>query len=177
MNERWRPVYGWPLYEASSIGRVRRAGAGSHGGARVGHVLRVFWHTDKYGYGYVTLSRGTKASRVTLGVQKVVALAFLGPCPQGREAAHRDHDPRNNRPTNLEYQTHLENMQASARLGRVNRGEQHPKVRLSAVLVRRIRQEYRRGSRTAGTPALARKYGVKTATVGHALVGRTWGWL
>ena len=176
MTEVWKSVHGWPLYEASSEGRVRRAVCLPHGGARLGYILRVFWHPQK-GHGFVTLSQGTRASRVTLGVHKVVALAFHGACPVGKEAAHVDHNPRNNRPDNLWYQTHLENMQASARLGRVNRGERHPKVRLSEALVRQLRREYRKYSSEAGTTALALKYGVNRSTIAHAINGRTWGWL
>src|SRR3990167_9321304 len=171
--EEWRPVCGWPLYEASSEGRVRRAVALPHGGAQVGRVLRVFWHS-RYAYGFVTLSQGTKASRRTLGVHKVVALAFLGPCPVGKEAAHRDHNPAHNIPPNLEYLTHAENMAASAIVGRVNRGERHPKVRLTIAEVREIRQRYQRFSRTQGTPQLAREYGVAVATIGGVVQRRTW---
>lgn len=119
--EEWRPVHGYPAYEASSLGRVRRVINGPNTG--VGRVLRIFWHTK--GYGFVTLSQGTKATRCTLGVHKVVALAFLGPCPDGYEAAHKDHTPTNNVPTNLMYATHLENMRQSQGYITRHRGAAH----------------------------------------------------
>jgi hypothetical protein len=119
MTEMWRPIPDYLLYEASNLGRVRRAVGGK--GAKAGTILRIFWH--RTGHGFVTLSKGTKGTRVTLGVHKAVVLAFLGPCPMGKETSHKNHKPADNRLDNLEYLTHAENMAESAKIGRFRKKE------------------------------------------------------
>lgn len=41
---------------------------------------------------------------------QIVAWAFLGPCPVGKEVNHIDHNRKNNHIENLEYVTHSENL-------------------------------------------------------------------
>lgn len=41
---------------------------------------------------------------------RMVAEAFLGPCPKGLEVCHGDGNPINNRVGNLRYDTHRNNM-------------------------------------------------------------------
>jgi hypothetical protein len=43
-------------------------------------------------------------------VHSLVALAFLGPCPEGLECCHWDGDPGNNRPGNLRWDTSSANL-------------------------------------------------------------------
>ena len=51
-------------------------------------------------------------------VHKLVALTFLGPCPEGKEVLHNDGDPKNNRLDNLRYGTRTENILDVFKLGR-----------------------------------------------------------
>ena len=57
----------------------------------------------------------------------LVAEAFLGPCPKGKEANHRDGDRKNNAASNLEFVTHSQNVRHALRLGLRRRkyGQQH----------------------------------------------------
>ena len=71
--------------------------------------------TDRDGYVYVYVRGGQKAK-----VHQLVYLAFHGPIPPGSEIDHGDHDKQNNRPTNLEAVTHVENMRRAWRTGRMN---------------------------------------------------------
>lgn len=105
----WRPVPGFPGYLVSNYGQVKsvermveRAGQGPRrvpscilrpGPARSGHLT-------------VVLGRGN-----TRQVHALVLLAFVGPPPPGREVLHLDHNPRNNRLSNLRYGTRAENVQ------------------------------------------------------------------
>lgn len=109
-TERWLPVVGYEgRYEVSEMGQVRRAG-----GALLNQkVLRN-------GRCQVTLRRPMK----TFYVHRLVAIAFLG-IPEGRlEVCHGDSDPRNNRLTNLRWDTHAANMRDMAEQGRARNGNE-----------------------------------------------------
>jgi hypothetical protein len=52
-------------------------------------------------------------------VHTLVALAFHGPRPEGHQVNHKDCNPRNNKPSNLEWVTPAENMAHAAMMGRL----------------------------------------------------------
>jgi hypothetical protein len=92
----WRPVPGFPAYEVSALGEVRRGG----------RQLSLF--QDGSGYLAVTLCEGGVRKRFR--VHSVVLLAFAGPRPRGAVSRHLDGDPHNNAAENLTYGTQSENM-------------------------------------------------------------------
>jgi hypothetical protein len=99
----WREVAGFEgYYEVSSEGEVRSAmrRKGSKGG-----VLKA--GTTKDGYKLVSLWRDGRG--LSCNVHRLVAAAFLGPCPAGMEVRHLDGDPANNVAANLRYGTSSEN--------------------------------------------------------------------
>lgn len=99
-TEEWRSVPGYDRrYQVSSLGRVRSCLNGKH---------RVLTPQNNRGYRTIKLGRG----HVTCYLHKVVALAFLGPKPEGLEIDHIDGDRANNRVDNLRYLTHAQNMVA-----------------------------------------------------------------
>ena len=92
-DERWRTYPGWPSWEVSDYGRVRR----------------VVKQSRSEGYPSVTLrERGRPAKRVR--VHTMVLEAFRGPRPPGLEALHGDDCETNNRLTNLRWGTRTENL-------------------------------------------------------------------
>lgn len=94
--EEWRSVVGYEgLYQVSDEGRVRRGG----------RVLKR-QHTAN-GYPVVQLWRDGEPK--TCLVHRVVAEAFIGTVPDGKEVNHRDGDKENATPSNLEYVTRSEN--------------------------------------------------------------------
>ena len=112
----WKVSPTWPGYEASSDGRVRRYNGGVEikqtlhsSGYRVVNILAKRCQRDIWGNG-----KGVKR----IGVHRVVMDAFVGPVPDGQEVNHIDHDKVNNRPENLEYVTHAENIQKAVAAGR-----------------------------------------------------------
>lgn len=116
----WRPVVGFEaLYEVSDQGEVRRtgkahkSGKGRGGGARIGRLIKPQPHRG--GYLAVQLWRHGKLHRPLL--HRVVAAAFLGPCPDGKEVNHVDGVKANNRASNLEYVDRSENMLHAYRTG------------------------------------------------------------
>src|SRR4249920_54301 len=72
----WRGIPGWPEYQVSDTGAVRRIGCAS--GARVGRILRQL-RNKKTGYFSVCLSQ--HAAQVRIDVHRLVAMAFHGPQP------------------------------------------------------------------------------------------------
>lgn len=97
--EEWRPIPGYERYEVSNYGRFRRvmlpfASGGKKQKARLAIAL---WNGHR--------------RKHTMMVHRVVALAFLGPRPQGMEINHKDGNPNNNRASNLEYLTPAQNRQ------------------------------------------------------------------
>ena len=123
--EEWRAVPGYEgHYEVSDHGRVRSLD-------RVvvdrkdrtlrcrGRVLRP--GTNRYGYQYVSLSKGGTGKTVT--VHRLVTAAFIGPRPVGLDVMHADDNPANNHLSNLSYGTTTENVRQCVDRGR-NRNTQ-----------------------------------------------------
>ena len=79
------------------------------------------------GYYTVKLSRDGKDSRAP--VHRLVAEAFIGPCPEpGMEINHKDYNRKNNCVDNLEWLTHLDNVRKSSAVGHYagRSGEKNP---------------------------------------------------
>lgn len=106
--EEWRPIEGHP-YEVSSIGRVRRTGGGR--GAKVGHILKPAGSKT----GHLHIGLGRKGGRHL--VHRLVARAFLGPCPPLHEVMHKNDIPWENYVSNLQYGTRGENVRAAIAAG------------------------------------------------------------
>ena len=116
MKTTWKPVpvAGFEdIYEVSNTGKVRRIKVAQGGGLAV--LTTRSWNKPGYRYPKVTLNNNRRA--VTRKVHQLVAEAFLGPCPIGKEVNHKDGNPINNRWDNLEYVTHPENVTHSYELG------------------------------------------------------------
>jgi hypothetical protein len=76
-------------------------------------------------YPIVTLSKEGRIRYFT--VHSLIALAFLGPRPEGGVVNHIDGNKLNNRPDNLEYCTPKENAEHAAYLGLTNnKGSTNP---------------------------------------------------
>ena len=98
-TESWASVVGYVgVYSVSDRGSVRRDSSG--------RILRA--STDRDGYRQVSLCVGGCAT--TRKVHHLVAEAFLGAGPVGHEINHENGLKDDNRPDNLEWVTHEENM-------------------------------------------------------------------
>jgi hypothetical protein len=116
-EEEWRDILGHPHYEASTLGRIRSLDR------------NVPWrNTTRFIRGRILTGSlntlGRRQVRVTGGelvqVHRLVALAFMGPCPVGMEVCHNDGNHLNNVVTNLRYDTRSQNQ-----LDRVRHGNHH----------------------------------------------------
>jgi hypothetical protein len=163
--ERWLPAVGYEnWYEVSDLGCVRRVRGGS--GARLG--LRVLYCNPA---GYLSLCLYREGCRSYELIHRIVAKAFLGPCPPGkREINHLDGNKSNNRPENLEWVTPKEQQRHASFLGLKARGSSHGRTHLSETDVQEIRTL--RGHVTGR--ALAARFGVHPTQISKIQLRRTW---
>jgi len=166
----WRPIPGWPEYEVSEHGDVRRVAGGQ--GAQRNHVLRP-WVNPKSGYLQLTLWRHNQ--RVQLTVHRLVALAFHGSPPTEKHSvAHNDGSRTNNHYTNLRWATQRENMADRVRHGTVNHGPRNGQAKLDEICVRAIRKMCAAGVRRKSA---AEGFGVCRQAVDSIVNGHRWGYL
>lgn len=98
-GEVWREVPGYEtLYEVSDSCRIRNCSTGK--------VLTP--DVDATGRGRVYLYKDKVRKRHY--PYRLMLEAFVGPCPAGKEACHRNDDPSDNRLENLYWGTRSENM-------------------------------------------------------------------
>lgn len=107
----WKSVHGFPMYEVSSIGQIRRSSPDKRNHRL--REMRIF--SNKIGYKWLTLYDGEKYFRQY--VHRVVAVAFLGIIPSGKQINHKDGNKDNNYFMNLEFVTPKENIRHAMSLG------------------------------------------------------------
>ncbi|MBB0990059.1 hypothetical protein G6009_00955 [Dietzia sp. SLG510A3-30A2] len=119
LPEEWRQVVGYEgIYEVSNRGRVRSVDreVTSTSGQRYvvpGQSRKITVRKD----GRHTVSLCRDGAHVYRNVHKLVAEAFIGPCPEGALVLHFDDDRSNNHVENLRYGTHGDNRFDSVRNG------------------------------------------------------------
>ena len=130
IHEVWKPIdLVDGMYEVSNLGRVRsvdRVIIRSDGRRRTckGKMLKLT--TTRKGYNVAQMQvRGSYKPKM---VHRLVANAFIGPCPDGMEVNHIDENRGNNRADNLEYLTHRENLAYGQRCEKHNKAVSKPVV-------------------------------------------------
>ena len=159
--EEWRPCVGG-LYEVSDLGRVRRAARGK--GTRPGRIRALQLATT--GYPFVSVADVRAGKKRNKMVHRLVAEAFLGPCPPGQEVNHKSGDKLDASLANLEYVSRSDNARHAYRVGLKRAvpsyGEAHGRSKLTSIEVEAMRMERAKG---ATQRALAAKFGVCQTTV------------
>jgi hypothetical protein len=121
-GEEWRPAPGFPDYEVSSLGRVKRAVTDSRNRG-AGRVLRPAVNAS--GYLTCTLYAPGVTPRPRL-ISRLVCEAFHGAAPSPlHHAAHGDGNRTNNRPENLRWATARENEADKLQHGTRPSGDKH----------------------------------------------------
>jgi hypothetical protein len=125
---------------------------------------------DGNGYGRFWLDGRTQSAH------RVAWMLEHGPIPDDRQVLHRCNQPICVNVEHLSLGTHGENMDYRNSLGRQARprGERNGQAKLTEAQVLEIRREYVSGSRTHGTVALGRRYGVNRVNIWRILAGQTW---
>ena len=168
MSEMWMPIAGHEGYEVSSFGRVRSLNRMLSDGRRYpGKVLTPVMADS--GYLRVKLGGGHNG----IGIHRLMAEAFLGPCPEGKEVCHNDGIKTRNRLSNLRYGTPSDNAQDRIKHGRQvdKRGELHHNAKLTSKQVRRIRAS------SAPLAVLATRYSMSKQQISKIRLGQRWGHL
>lgn len=164
----WRSVVGFPEYEVSNTGIVRRVAPST----APGHhrpVSRLLKMNMLAGYAYVLLC-GVDGTRRRRGVHSLVAEAFIGPRPEGHQVNHKDFARANNHADNLEYLSPLDNNRYSWRAGRYKAPPSQ--ARLSSAQVMELR---RLASTGVSYRVLAERFGIKsTGNVCHIVKRHTY---
>lgn len=169
-KEVWKDIPGYEgRYQASSEGRIRsvtrRVRLVAHGTETTrlskGQILRP--GKARSGHVSVVLGHGAAGSQV----HQLVAMTFLGPCPDGCEVCHNDGNPENNALSNLRYDTRSENIKDVIRQGGRWR-------KLNAEDVREIREMLSRGFTGA---EIARSFCISQSQVSKIKLGRCFAWL
>lgn len=133
-KELWKVIEDYPDYAVSNLGRVRRITP--HGcmtknpNTYPGKIIAIILGPD----GYRRLYLYKKGESYVKKVARLVAVAFLGPIPKGKEVHHKDGKKENDISENLEYVTRSENIRYAFKL-RGRRG----KSKLCEEHVREIR--------------------------------------
>lgn len=109
----------------------------------------------------------------TKRLNRIVAQEFI-PNPDSKTTVnHIDGNKTNNRVDNLEWSTRSEQMIHAYKHGlkKPMRGSENTNAKLTDEQVKAIRSEYVRNSRTHGTVALGRRYGVSNRVIGLIVRG------
>jgi hypothetical protein len=169
-GEKWAPADGYDgLYEVSNLGRVKRSARGSR--TYIGKIIKPH---DCHGYKRVCLYKNGLSKNVR--VHKIVAVAFIGKCPSGKEINHIDGCKDNNSVSNLEYISRSENELHAIRLGllKVTRGSEKGNSILSENDVLAIRSALFSG---ATQQAIAEMFGTSRPNISSIANRRSWAWL
>lgn len=145
-------------YAVSSYGRMYSK--------RAGRCLSIK-SFDNDGYVKVAPHGNTKR------LNRIVAQTFI-PNPDSKTTVnHIDGNKKNNRVDNLEWSTRSEQMIHAYKHGlkKPMRGSENANAKLTDEQVKAIRSEYVRNSRTHGTVALGRRYGVTNRVIGLIVRG------
>lgn len=165
MHEEWRVAPGYPDYDVSDLGRVRRTASGQ--GTRAGHILKP-GQVGKY-HGLILRRSGYSCS---VYIHRLVALAFHGlPPTPDHQVAHGNGDRIDNRAENLRWVLPIENAADKKSHGTDQRGEKHHLSRLTKDDVLTIRAK-----RASGTMCkdIATEYGISRGHVTQITRGGRW---
>ena len=164
-NKELRSIPGFDGYLADSDGHIWSTRRGRWGtGPKMLQLAESFC---KNGYSRVNVNNGKKKCSQLTG--KLVALAFHGPCPEGLEVSHQDNDPSNNRPSNLLYETHLDNMRRQVDAGTRIYSIHHTNCPLTKQQVKAIRERRAQGEKLL---PLAKEFGVSISTISNIALGK-----
>lgn len=159
----WKPIPGYEShYWVSDDGQVRGVD---------GRLRRQ--NRSAAGYWRVHLSRD--GMQKTHNVHRLVAAAFLGPCPPDMVVCHGSGGSGDNRLANLRYASQRENCSVDKlRDGTHHRGERQGSAKLTVPMVLAIRALAAAGFRQDD---IAWALEISRANVANIVTRRRWAWL
>jgi len=132
MKEVWKDIKSYEgMYQVSDLGRVRSLDRFNSLGRKIsGKILSP---SSYKGYKGVNLCKNSIVKYIRL--HTLVANAFLKECNYDKEVNHIDFDRSNNKLSNLEYVTHRENMEHSAKNGRMGNAYKMDEEQIFRILI------------------------------------------
>lgn len=179
MIEEWKEIKGYrDSYLISNTGIVKKkARIGTRGNYVKEHIFIP--HVNSNGYLRVSF-KNPNGKQQEHFIHRLVAELFI-PNPENKPCVnHKDGNKLNNSVSNLEWCTHSENEKHSLyHLGKINKlnfccGEKSPHAKLTNAQVQWIRNNHKPWSKTFGSKALGKLFGVNEQTITDLVHGRTY---
>lgn len=169
MTENWRSLPGFEeAYSVSDAGRVcrlERVVMRSNGRRQTLGSKILKGGKDSDGYLQVRING------VLRSVHCLVALTFIGPCPENLETCHNDGDRVNNRASNIRYDTHKGNSDDRKIHGTEAIGSKRATAKLNETTARDALIRSKAGESNA---SIARDLGVNPSTIFCLVNRKTW---
>ena len=162
-----RDVPGFPSYLVSNYGDVWKSWEDPR---RQVVGVRTLARDISDGYPRVQL-RNTDGVWKNRYVHQLVLLAFVGPCPPGKESGHRNGQRDDPRLDNLRYVTELENKADYLVHGTRLMGNTHPNRAIDTDIARAIDTRLREVS---SYKQVADEFGVTVSLVSQIAIGKNW---
>jgi hypothetical protein len=126
---------------------------------------------DVHGYLRTTLRKADTGKATGIGLHRIMAATFIGPCPDGLVVNHIDGVKTNNSPSNLEYISQADNNRHAFRIGLNQQvGEEHHASKLTDQAVQIIRSSRRQKT----SKSLALRFGVTESLISAVQTGKVW---
>ena len=166
--EKWKTIPEYEgRYEVSDAGRVRSI-SGGRWGVQPSRILKN--SMGNHGYPVVNIRKDTETKPLPRLVHRLVALAFLGECPEGQQVRHRNGDRSTPRLRNIEYGTQADNEADKKRHGTARTSDCFLAT-LDGVQVGAIRRLLEMGYRPV---LLSETFRVSRQTICDISKGRSW---
>lgn len=172
-EETWKDVPGYGgFYEASSLGRIRAKErlvekATRHGGMMIQrYQARIL--NPSVEKGYLRVHLGFDGKKIKAWVHSLVLRAFVGEPAEDQITRHLNGVRTDNRPENLAWGTHLENMADRKAHGKYAEADRHVMAKLTREDVRLIRESKQSGA------DLARLLCVSQSQISSIRKGKSW---
>lgn len=163
MREKWLACLNGH-YEISNLGRLRRLKPAK--GTTIGRLITIRFSR------YETAGVQVDGIKRTVYIHTLVAEAFIGKRPSGKEVNHKNLDRTDNSVTNLEYITHAQNMKHATANGAFRnypKGVAHHNAKFNREQVIEIRNQHLSGKYSYSS--LAKLYGVDKQTAINVVKG------
>lgn len=162
-DEIWVQTHISPNYLVSNFGRIKSL-------ARPKAKERLL-KTSTRCFGYHRVSLRTNGKQQHVFVHRLVLTAFVGPAPDGMDAAHLDGNRDNNALTNLRWTTRRENCSHKHLHGTHQAGEKNPHAKLTFDSVQSIKKFLATGMKQRDIAAM---FAISEQAVSDIKRGRSW---
>lgn len=172
MSETWKDVLGYEgRYQISDLGRFRSVDhvTANYNNKRRTRRCRGKLFTPRFSGKYLAVGLRKDRKLRTREIHRIVLETFVGPCPAGMEACHRNGDHHDNRLVNLRWDTRRNNRRDDLVNKTRKRGLDNPQTKFDCKNGDIIRSMYASGDFTQ--EELAWMYGVGQTLISRVVRG------